>query len=68
VARWVLECSECKAEFTHSEISESGYSVRDPFTMTATKPEFPADGVTAVCPSCNGTAVYQRHELLYRTQ
>ena len=66
MARWVLECAHCKAEFKHSEISESGYTVLDPFTLTATKPELPAGGVTMVCPHCNATEVYQRYELLYR--
>jgi len=66
VARWVLECADCKAEFTHSEISGSGYMSIDPFTLTANKPEFPEGGVSAVCPSCNATAVYERYQLLYR--
>lgn len=64
--RWVLECSQCKAEFTHSEISGSGYNSFDPFTLTATKPELPASGVTIVCPNCKSSAVYQRYELVYR--
>jgi DNA-directed RNA polymerase subunit RPC12/RpoP len=67
VARWVLECSHCKAEFTHSEISEDGYTGLDPFTLTPTKPELAVGGVTIVCPNCNGTAVYKRYKLLYRT-
>lgn len=66
MARWVLECSRCKAEFTHSEISGTGYSAFDPFTLTVTKPELPAGGVNVVCPNCNSTDVYQRYELLYR--
>ena len=66
MARWVLECAQCKVEFTHSEISENGHTIRDPFTLTATKPELPAGGVTTVCPNCNGAAVYQRYQLLYR--
>jgi hypothetical protein len=68
MARWVLECSQCKTEFTHSEISESGFTVVDPFTLTATKPEFPAGGVTIVCPNCKGATVYVRYELLYRAR
>jgi hypothetical protein len=67
VARWVLECAQCKAEFTHSEIPQSGYVNPDPFTLTPTKPELPASGVTTVCPNCNGAAFYQRHQLLYRS-
>lgn len=65
MAHWVLECASCKNEFTHSEIVES-HSLRDPFTLNETKPEFPDGGLSVVCPICKETGVYQRHELLYR--
>jgi hypothetical protein len=68
VARWVLECAQCEVEFTHSQVPESGDLILDPFTLTVAKPEFPAGGVTTVCPSCKEAAVYQRHQLLYRVQ
>jgi hypothetical protein len=67
MARWVLECAQCKVEFMHSEIYNDGYSARDPFTLTAVKPEFPAGGLNAICPNCNSASVYQRYQLLYRT-
>jgi len=66
MARWVLECESCKTEFMHSEIYDSGYSVLDPFTLTATKPDFPEGGLSLMCPSCKNMSVYQRYQLLYR--
>ena len=66
MARWVLECAHCKVEFPHSDINVDGYSAFDPFTLTATKPEFPQDGLSVVCPNCSNTFVYQRYQLLYR--
>jgi len=66
MARWVLECARCGSEFTHSEIVESGYSILDPFTLTAVKPEFPYGGSSVACPNCNNTSVYYRYQLLYR--
>ena len=66
MAQWVLECHSCGAEFAHSEIYQSGSSIRDPFTTVELKPEFPNGGQSAVCPNCRATAIYQRYELLYR--
>ena len=50
MASWVLVCSQCNAEFSHSEISESGYTRLYPFTLNVTKPELPPDGVTICSP------------------
>jgi len=66
MARWILECHLCSAEFTHSQIYEGSPSIRDPFTRTDIKPEFKSGGESVVCPNCRGTSVYQRYQLLYR--
>jgi len=60
---WVLECHSCGAVFTHSQIYDS---IRDPFTNTELKPEFPKGGQCVVCPNCGDTSTYQRYELMYR--
>lgn len=65
MARWVLDCQQCHEEFTHSEITQSGPSLRDPFTQPETKPPFPAGGLKIVCPNCNQPGLYQRHQLVY---
>lgn len=65
MARWVLNCRNCGAEFTHNQISDTSPSVRDPFLSVA-KPEFPVGGERVVCPGCKGTFVYQRYELVFQ--
>ena len=65
--RWVLECTGCTTEFMHSQIDGGGDSAYDPFTLTASKPEFPVGGLSIVCPNCSHTFVYQRYQLLYRS-
>ena len=66
MARWVLNCYLCDAEFIHSQIHDSGSSMRDPFAQTEIKPEFPKGGESLVCPNCKGTSTYQRYQLTYR--
>jgi hypothetical protein len=66
MARWVLDCPHCDKYFTHSEIPDSSSFVRDSFTQTETKPVFPDGGLKLVCPNCNGTSVYKRHQLIYQ--
>jgi endogenous inhibitor of DNA gyrase (YacG/DUF329 family) len=66
MARWILHCPSCDKDFSHSEISDSSSFVRDPFTMSAPKPEFPDGGLKLVCPNCQSTSVYQRHQLIYQ--
>jgi len=65
MARWVLYCRQCGSEFTHSQILDSGLSVRDPF-IPEIKPEFPNGGQSIGCPNCKVRAIYQRYQLLYR--
>jgi hypothetical protein len=63
---WVLECPQCKQEFTHSEVSKSHASIPDPFIRDDVKPEFPVSGLTLSCPNCNQPSNYLRHQLFYR--
>ena len=67
MARWILECAGCASELTNSDINDDRYSPRDPFTLTAAKPEFPQGGLSVACPNCSQTFVYQRYQLLYRS-
>jgi hypothetical protein len=63
MARWVLECQECRKDFTHSEVlTDSGV-----FAWSGIKPEFPDGGLTVICPNCNTSGLYQRRQLAYRT-
>ena len=62
MARWLLYCPDCKQEFTHAET----HSEKPPYSWFDAKPEFPEGGLNTVCPNCNKSAVYQRHELYYR--
>jgi hypothetical protein len=68
VALWVLGCPDCHEYFTHSAILTSGQlQLTDPFeTWLEPKPEFPEGGMAIVCPNCNKTSTYQRHELVFR--
>jgi endogenous inhibitor of DNA gyrase (YacG/DUF329 family) len=63
----VLDCPDCKAEFTHSEITEiESHSTLNPFTGLLAKPEFPGDGLRLECPNCKKNSLYWRHQLVYR--
>jgi hypothetical protein len=67
VARWVLGCSDCNQEFTHSEIDTEHQSMLlDPFALIGDKPELPDAGVSLQCPNCKNVTVYKRHQLVYR--
>ena len=71
MARWVLTCPKCKQEFTHSQVKdddEGGASLLDPFSWIAGKPRFPEAGLAVTCPNCTAQTIYQRHELIYRTE
>ena len=64
MARWVFICPHCKVDFTHTEVpSDAGV-----FAWSAEKPKFPDGGVTAICPNCNTSHVYQRYMLAYRAR
>jgi hypothetical protein len=65
---WVLGCPDCQKYFTHSEIPTNGHSqLTDPFVpWLEPKPQFPEGGLTLVCPNCQKTATYERHELVFQ--
>ncbi len=67
MAQWVFYCHQCDAEIAHNQVYDSGSTIRDPFTQTEIKPEFPKGGQSLVCPNCKSTSVYQRYQLVYRT-
>jgi len=66
VARWILDCPNCKGDFTHTEISPND-RLPDTFLRSTPKPEFPTGGLTITCPNCGNTSVYQRHQLIYQS-
>jgi hypothetical protein len=67
VPRWVIGCSACGQEFTHSEIDpEQRSPMLDPFSWIGDKPELPEKGVSLKCPHCKKVSVYKRYQLTYR--
>ena len=70
MAQWVLSCSYCHKDFTHAKISAIEETrPADPFLMwSGAKPEFPPGGVTLICPNCEKSSSYQRHELAYSSR
>jgi ribosomal protein L37AE/L43A len=67
VAKWVLGCANCNADFTHSEILPDD-RLPDAFLRAVPKPEFPAGGLQFTCPHCAETSVYRRHQLIYQAK
>ena len=63
--RWIVSCSECGEEFTHTLISLLGVPDRDPFASPP-KPQFPAAGTELNCPNCGKTSNYKAFDLRYR--
>lgn len=61
MSQWMLTCSACGKEFTHSSIQDNRHFLEWPH-----KPEFPPRGVDLGCPHCGESATYQRRDLLYR--
>jgi hypothetical protein len=62
MATWVLTCENCQKQFHHSEIADTLESL-----FIAPKPHFPPGGSQLECPNCHHKAVYQRVELMYRS-
>jgi hypothetical protein len=58
---WILICSNCKFEFRHSQIIDSGMSR----LLLYDKPDIPV-GHEFVCPTCGFSGVYQSSDLRYR--
>jgi uncharacterized protein (DUF983 family) len=61
MSQWILTCSACGKEFTHSSIPDSHFLQFD----LPHKPEFPPFGLDLGCPHCGESATYQRHNLMY---
>jgi DNA-directed RNA polymerase subunit RPC12/RpoP len=59
---WVLKCSTCGKNFTHSTIRKAALV---DFYFEA-KPEFPLDGSELECSNCGNKATYQRTDLMYQ--
>jgi hypothetical protein len=63
MARWILICANCRVEFEHSQVGDTGMCRLD----LPAKPDVPP-GATCVCPNCGHSATYLRTDLLYRTK
>jgi hypothetical protein len=63
VPQWVLDCPECRAEFTHTIIRSSSI---DPFTGPLEKPDFPPEGLRVECPHCKKCCLYKKSQLILR--
>ena len=61
--RWIVNCRNCLASFTHSEIGKDR-KLNDYLFPTA--PEFSSAGEEMECPSCKTKAIYTREDLQYR--
>jgi hypothetical protein len=69
MARRVLECPDCKEDFTHSMVPEQGVAARNLYAwvdLLFDKPDLPTDGASLECPYCKKTSTYQRRQLIYR--
>jgi uncharacterized Zn finger protein len=65
--RWVLTCSACTQEFTHTLIREVSpeRESRDPFASPP-KPRIPDQGLQVKCPNCGEASTYGVFDLRYR--
>jgi DNA-directed RNA polymerase subunit RPC12/RpoP len=65
--RWVVICSTCNQEFTHTLVREltKGRETRDPFASPP-KPAIPEEGTQMNCPNCGGISAYKTSDLRYR--
>jgi hypothetical protein len=61
--RWVVDCRNCLASFTHSEVGRDRKLID---YLTPTAPELPPGGQEMVCPTCKTKALYTGHDLRYR--
>ena len=62
MAKWVLICKNCQAEFQHSQVNDVGMAS---FYLPL-KPEIPPKGNKCVCPKCGHEYRYRRTDLRYR--
>ncbi len=61
--RWVVDCRNCLASFTHSEIGRDRKLVD---YLIPTAPALPQGGQEMECPSCKTKALYTSRDLRYR--
>jgi hypothetical protein len=62
--KWVIDCRNCHATITHSEIGSECKLIDYLFL---TKPEFPIEGTELECPACRVKAVYTQTDLRYES-
>jgi ribosomal protein S27AE len=63
MSHWVLMCPTCGKEFPYSSIADNrGFDRLD----LHHKPELPSSGLALVCSRCGESAMYERHNLIYR--
>ena len=65
--RWVVNCPECKEEFTHTDIRAmvTGVGSRDLF-VSPPKPQILEGGTELTCHNCGKTSIYRVFDLRYR--
>jgi hypothetical protein len=63
--RWVLDCPECNAKFTHTELIATESVPANDVLRVAPKPEFPEGGLELECPNCKVMSAFQRRELIF---
>jgi DNA-directed RNA polymerase subunit RPC12/RpoP len=63
MSQWVLVCPTCGKEFPYSLIVEKASLAQ---LRLPHKPEFPHSGLALVCSRCGESAMYERHNLIYR--
>lgn len=60
--RWLLKCPQCRKDFVFCEIEQ-------PLTLmeyrAARKPDWPKDGLTLQCPTCQQFSMFQQHDLAF---
>ena len=61
--RWVVNCRNCLASFTHSQVGKARL-LADYLSPTA--PELPPGGQEMECPSCKTSAIYTQKDLNFR--
>jgi hypothetical protein len=61
-SRWVVDCRNCFASFTHSEVGKERKLIDYLFPAA---PEIPLVGQEMECPSCKTKALYTRRDLRY---
>ena len=61
--RWVVDCRNCLASFTHSEVGRDRALID---YLIPTAPALPQDGQEMVCPACKTRALYTSQDFRYR--